>query len=114
MTTGCGGLTEVEVCWVEEPPGAAPQLCRHMIRLAAEATVLSAVEALGRADLTDRLSTGTLAAAIFGEHATLHTRLHPGDRIELVSGLRADPKLSRARRAEVQRARRGDVRWQRR
>jgi putative ubiquitin-RnfH superfamily antitoxin RatB of RatAB toxin-antitoxin module len=114
MTAVPAGAIEVEVCWVEEASGVHPQVCRHTVLLAADATVLLAVKALGRSDLTDQLARGALAAAVFGEHATLHTRLHPGDRIELLSGLQADPKLSRARRAEVQRARRGDVRWQRR
>mgnify|MGYP003348845605 CR=1 FL=1 len=72
------------------------------------------LQSLGRADLTEALAQGTLVAAVFGEHAIPDSTLHPGDRIELLSGIQVDAKVSRARRAEVQRARRGDARWQRR
>ena len=117
MTEGARGLEpliEVEVCWVESGPGAPPRVCRHTVQVPARCTVGLALQALGRADLTEALAQGTLVAAVFGEHAIPDSTLHRGDRIELLSGIQVDAKVSRARRAEVQRARRGDARWQRR
>lgn len=40
-----------------------------------------------------------VALAVFGQAATLHTRLHAGDRIELLRALQCDPKQARRRRA---------------
>jgi putative ubiquitin-RnfH superfamily antitoxin RatB of RatAB toxin-antitoxin module len=105
---------EIEVCWVEASPEAVSRVWRRSVQLTADVTVRSAIEALGHVDLMDQLVKGALTAAVFGEHVTLQSSLNQGDRIELLSGLEVDPKLSRARRAEVQRSRRGDVRWQRR
>ena len=39
--------------------------------------------------------------AVFGVRATLETRLHEGDRVELLRELLADPKDARRRRAET-------------
>ena len=39
------------------------------------------------------------AMAVFGRTATLRTRLHDGDRIELLRPLMADPKTARRKRA---------------
>lgn len=45
--------------------------------------------------------------AVFGRAATLRTRLHDGDRIELLRPLQADPKQARKQRADdAKRARR--------
>lgn len=117
MTTVARGLEpliEIEVCWVESNPGAPPRVCRHTLRVLAPCTVGSALQALGRADLTEALAQGTLVAAVYGEHASPDATLYSGDRIELLSGILVDAKASRARRAEVQRVRRGDARWKRR
>lgn len=105
---------EVELCWVEEGGSTAPRVCVERLQLPVRATVADALSASNRAALSIRLANGLLAAAVFGEAVTLESRLHPGDRIELLARLVVDPKHSRARRAEVQRQRRGDVRWQRR
>ena len=45
--------------------------------------------------------------AVFGRPATLRTRLHDGDRVEILRPLQADPKLARKKRAaDAKRARR--------
>jgi putative ubiquitin-RnfH superfamily antitoxin RatB of RatAB toxin-antitoxin module len=105
---------EVELCWVAEGGAKAPQVCIERLRLPARATVADALSASNRPELSIRLANGLLAAAVFGEAVTRESPLHPGDRIELLAPLVVDPKHSRARRAEVQRHRRGDARWQRR
>ena len=107
-------LIDVEICWVDDGSGSSQRLCRESLRLLEGATVAAALEALVRTDLAARLADGSLTVAVFGEHATTDTCLQAGDRVELLASLSADPKLSRARRAEVQRQRRGDARWQRR
>ena len=105
---------EVEVCWVADRAPGVPQVRRERVKLPADATVADALSATNRPELGIGLANGSLSAAIFGEAVTLQSPLHGGDRIELLAPLVADPKHSRARRAEVQRQRRGDVRWQRR
>lgn len=106
------GMIDVEVCWVE--PSAKPQLVRRSLTVAESATVGAVLHGLDRPDLLQALADGVLTVAVFGEHASPATVVHPGDRIELLAGLVADAKQSRARRAEVQRSRQGDARWQRR
>lgn len=46
-----------------------------------------------------RLEGEFVALAVFGQAAALHTRLHAGDRIELLRALQCDPKQARRRRA---------------
>jgi len=104
----------IEIVWVERMRGGQPGVMCQRVELPAGATVSAAISALARNDLSDQLSAGVLSVAIFGEHATPASVLHGGDRVELLGPLLADPKESRARRAEVQRRRRGDARWQRR
>lgn len=41
--------------------------------------------------------------AVFGVNATADTRLHAGDRIELLRPLQCDPKQARRRRAQMKR-----------
>lgn len=102
-------MLAVEICWIERE-----RVERQRQVVQRDATVADALERIGRADLLTDLREGRLTVAIFGEHARADTRLHDGDRIELLAGITADPKVSRARRAEVQRQRQGDARWQRR
>lgn len=47
-----------------------------------------------------RLDAEWVALAVFGQAATPATRLHPGDRIELLRPLRIDPKQARRLRAQ--------------
>lgn|SRR5690606_1542458 len=53
--------------------------------------------------LREGLSSGRLAASVFGQARRPDEPLFEGDRIELVEGLRIDPKLARQRRVEVRR-----------
>lgn len=46
-----------------------------------------------------RLDAEFVAIAVFGVSATLQTRLHAGDRVELLRALQCDPKQARRRRA---------------
>lgn len=57
-------------------------------------------DALLRAGFTNERSVG-----IFGEPATLETRLSDGDRVEVYRPLKIDPKEARRRRAKTKRAR---------
>jgi hypothetical protein len=54
-------------------------------------------EALGAAGWG--LDAEFVAIAVFGAAATVQTRLHEGDRIELLRALQCDPKQARRRRA---------------
>lgn len=58
------------------------------------------------ADALERLppASGEVAVAIHGVRASADTPLADGDRIELLRPLQADPKESRRRRAQGQRA----------
>ena len=107
---------QVEVVWVCEraSPEGVPTLMRRTLDLAAGSRVRDAVAALGEPELHGGLRQGRLTAAIFGRARSADVVLRSADRVELLGGLLADPKQSRARRALVQRARSGDQRWQRR
>ena len=59
------------------------------------ANVAEALEAGGW-----RLDAEFVGLAVFGQAATMATRLHDGDRIELLRGLQLDPKQARRLRAE--------------
>jgi len=68
------------------------------VELTDGASVADAIEASGlvpRFGLID----AALGVAIFGQAATRATPLRPGDRVELLRPLRADPKDARRRRA---------------
>ncbi|TLX22366.1 RnfH family protein [Thermomonas fusca] len=74
---------------------AWPHRAEHIdLELAVGACVGDALEAAGW-----RLEGEFVALAVFGQTATLHTRLHAGDRIELLRALQCDPKQARRRRA---------------
>lgn len=105
---------EVEICWVADRASGGPHVRCERLKLPVQATVADVLSAANRPELGIGLANGSLSAAVFGESVTLQSPLHMGDRVEFLAPLVADPKHSRARRAEVQRQRRGDVRWQRR
>ena len=48
---------------------------------------------------------GMAGFAVFGVRADASTRLHDGDRVELLRPLLVDPKQARRRRAEAQKTR---------
>jgi len=120
----------VEVAWVEArglaegiardsveravPSGAGPQVRLATLDLSPGATLGEALLRLGDPALVAALASGDLVPAVYGERVPVSQVLIEGDRIELLGPLIADPKQSRGRRAEVQRARRGDARWGRR
>ena len=105
---------EVEVRWLTGEAAGPAVVCCERLSLPHGVRVADALAALDRPDLRGELDAGNLSVAIYGEAASLLSPLHAGDRIELLAPLVADPKQSRARRAEVQRRRQGDARWQRR
>ena len=59
-------------------------------------------DALAQVNLAERLPAVTVdpdRLAVFGQTATLETRLHDGDRVEILRPLLADPKQARRQRA---------------
>ncbi len=107
------GALAVEVVWVE----AGGTIGRCALVLAAGARVADALEALRArpvaAPALERLARGELQAAIYGERCAAATSLHPGDRIELLAPLEAEPKAARRRRVEQRRALDPRNRWRR-
>lgn len=79
---------------------ALPDRCwRVPLRLPAGATV---ADALAAADLPARIpgvEVDPEGLAIFGQATTPETRLHDGDRVEVLRPLQVDPKQARRRRA---------------
>lgn len=75
---------------------AWPNRCEAIdLDVAANACVGDALDAAGW-----RLDAEFVALAVFGVDASRDTRLHAGDRIELLRPLQCDPKQARRRRAE--------------
>jgi putative ubiquitin-RnfH superfamily antitoxin RatB of RatAB toxin-antitoxin module len=68
------------------------------VELTDGASVADAIEASGLV-LRFGLIDAALGVAIFGQAVTRATPLRPGDRVELLRPLRADPKDTRRRRA---------------
>ena len=64
------------------------------LEVTADARVGDALDAAGW-----RLEGGFVALAVFGVAASRETRLHPGDRVELLRPLQRDPKQARRLRA---------------
>lgn len=80
---------------------------RHMERmltLEAEATVADALAAIRL--MQPEALVAVAGYAVFGVRVQPTTRLHEGDRLELLEGLKADPKDARRRRAAASRAER--------
>lgn len=79
---------------------ALPDRCwRVPLRLPAGATL---ADALAAADLPSRvpdIEVDPEGLAVFGQAATLATKLHDGDRVEVLRPLKVDPKQARRRRA---------------
>lgn len=69
-----------------------------MLDLPAGAHVEDAIDASGFGD-----STEIAGIAIFGQRVTPRHALADGDRVELLHGLKIDPKAARRARAEAQR-----------
>lgn len=78
---------------------AWPHRCeRTAVELPAGARVEDAIAAAGFALLAD-----IAGVAVFGQRVKPHHVLADGDRVELLRGLKVDPKATRRARAEVQR-----------
>jgi putative ubiquitin-RnfH superfamily antitoxin RatB of RatAB toxin-antitoxin module len=69
------------------------------LQLPEGATVADALQASGLP------CDGMAGFAVFGVRADASTRLHDGDRVELLRPLLVDPKQARRRRAEAQKTR---------
>jgi putative ubiquitin-RnfH superfamily antitoxin RatB of RatAB toxin-antitoxin module len=75
---------------------AWPSRCETTtVELADDASVADALVACGWS-----LGQELIGLAVFGVAATQTTPLHDGDRVELLRGLRVDPKQARRLRAE--------------
>ena len=99
----------VQVCWVEKAEeaeeaggtgGAAAERVRRLaLELPAGSTIGELLARVELAALAPRVHAGELALAVYGREAGSETVLNDGDRVELLAGLRVDPKLARAARA---------------
>jgi putative ubiquitin-RnfH superfamily antitoxin RatB of RatAB toxin-antitoxin module len=113
MTTELASI-RVEIAYVEAGGQSVPEVRIRALQLTVGTTLGDALVRVGDPALEAAIASGALVPALFGERVQSTYVLHDGDRIELLGPLVADPKLSRGRRAEVQRARQGDARWTRR
>ncbi len=109
-----GGSILVEVAYVDRAGHPSPVASVRSLELPAGATLADALARLDDPLLEKAIASGGLRPAIYGERVRASQVLRDGDRLELLGPLIADPKQSRGRRAEVQRARSGDTRWGRR
>lgn len=82
-----------------EVVAAWPHRCeRKVVELPVGAHLEDAVAAAGFTVLED-----VAGVAVFGQRVTMHHVLVDGDRVELLRGLKVDPKAARRARAQVQR-----------
>ena len=79
---------------------ALPERCwTFPVQLATGATVADALAAAGVEAAVPGAVVDPGRLAVFGRTASLQTRLHDGDRVEVLRPLVADPKQARRRRA---------------
>jgi hypothetical protein len=71
------------------------------LELPTGADVAQALAAAGMDEKVPGLDFDAARLAIFSRPATLATRLHDGDRVELLRALAVDPKQSRRQRAAI-------------
>lgn len=90
----------IEFAWV----GSSGKVELRSLELPDAATLGEALAAIDEPTLRQALSAGRLSAAVFGQVRSPVDLLSDGDRIELLEGLRVDPKLARQRRVAVRRA----------
>jgi putative ubiquitin-RnfH superfamily antitoxin RatB of RatAB toxin-antitoxin module len=89
-----GTTSDVVIAWVE-----ADQGCVAKLRITAKQGAVSFADVL--ADPTVRALTARLsltAWSVFGRKRLASDPVLPGDRVELLPGLRVEPKLARLRR----------------
>ncbi len=99
-------VIEVEVARAE---GDTVRLSR--LTIPASATLEQALALGCRAGLLRPEELGELGVAVFGRRRAPQEHLQPGDRIELLGPLLADPKEARQRRVAHRRAAGGRDRW---
>jgi len=90
----------VEFAWI----GKGGEVELRSLELPEGATLGEALAAIVEPALRQALSAGRLSAAVFGQVRSPGDPLYDGDRIELLEGLRVDPKVARQRRVAVRRA----------
>ena len=98
-----GESLRIELAWVN-PAG---EVVRQPMSLAPGSTLGDALAAIESPALREGLTAGRLVAAVFGESRAPTEPLFEGDRVELLEGLRIDPKEARMRRVAVRRAQGG-------
>jgi putative ubiquitin-RnfH superfamily antitoxin RatB of RatAB toxin-antitoxin module len=75
------------------------------VACASEITVQEAIDRSGLLNKFPEIDLAVNKVGVFGKIATLQSRLHPGDRVEIYRPLIADPKEARKRRAAAGKAR---------
>jgi putative ubiquitin-RnfH superfamily antitoxin RatB of RatAB toxin-antitoxin module len=89
-------VTEIEIELVR----AWPDRCESLrLRLPEGSRVGDALQRASEQGFAAALESDPKCLAVFGRNATPATRLYPGDRIELLRPLLADPKERRRERA---------------
>ncbi len=79
---------------------ALPERCwAFTVELLAGATVADALSAARLDSKLPGVAVDPARLAVFGRTASLETRLHDGDRVEILRPLAADPKQARRQRA---------------
>lgn len=91
---------KLELAWADE----TGKVLRQPMTLAPGSTLGDALAAIESPALREGLTAGRLVAAVFGESRAPTDPLFDGDRVELLEGLRIDPKEARMRRVAVRRA----------
>ena len=89
-------MTDIEVELVRALPGASDSL---FLRLPAGSSVAEALQRAAALGFEPAIEADASCLAVFGRAATPATRLHAGDRIEILRPLLADPKQRRRERA---------------
>jgi len=89
-------VTEIEVELVRALPEGSDSL---WLKLAEGCTVAQALQRAAALGFAPAIEADPDCLAVFGRAATPATRLHAGDRIELLRPLVADPKQRRRERA---------------
>ncbi len=84
---------------------APRQVCEWTVTLPEGATLAQAIEASGLRCEFPALSIESLQRAVWGRAAPADRLLREGDRVELLRGLRVDPKVARRERFKRQGAR---------
>lgn len=91
---------QIEVTLVYSPQ--ARQVREVSLHLAANATVLQALQASGLLQLFPTINEETLMVGVWGRKAGLNQRLRAGDRVEIYRPLCVDPKAARRQRFALQ------------